>query len=101
MAEIHLKKVGTGAAKAGKVKSAKEKHPEEYFVNWEQVSNMTGHEKSILARHLFMLAEVYQIRAQRSLQYNAGMILSWKSLLGIRNTSRNHRLNTAQCARIT
>lgn len=90
MAEIHLKKVGTGATKAGKVKSAKEKHPEEYFVNWQQVSNMTEHEKSILARHLFM--QVYQISAQRSLQYNTGMILSWKSLLGIRNTSRKHSL---------
>lgn len=90
MAQIHLEKVGTGATKAGKVKSAKEKHPEEYFVNWQQVSNMTEHEKSILARHLFM--QVYQIRAQRSLQYNTGMILSWKSLLGIRNTSRNHSL---------
>lgn len=92
MAEIHLKKVGTGATKAGKVKSAKEKHPEEYFVNWQQVSNMT--EASL---HAGLSDQGPKITAIQHRHDFVMEITAWDQ----EHFQKTQSVNTAQCAHIT
>ena len=71
-----------------------EEHVATNKVNWHHVGYMIGYKKSTFER--LSLSGVKMSRGSasthRSSALKTDLILSWKSLHGLRNTSRNHYL---------